>query len=313
MTKNYLILAHKNPIQLKQTIAQLDDTDSFFFIHIDLNANIEPFREFITGENVIFIEKREKCLWGDFSIVKATIHLIEAVVNHNKGGFSILMSGQDYPIKSKTDINSFLKQYSDYNFIECIPIEQKWNKKMVQDKVWHYHIIHSSKRSDSNSYAPFLHTDCKQKIRTLAHFVKGRLSYENLLKILRFPKRKPFFDRLYAGSQWWAFNEVTLRKIHHFIKENHFDLENYFKYTSAPDEIFFQSIIMYLQQSDPNIQTKPSLTYVNWERKGCQLPVTFQSTDFEEITKQTNSLFARKFDFDVDTEIIRLINSHINS
>ena len=53
------------------------------------------------------------------------------------------------------------------------------------------------------------------------------------------------------------------------------------------------------------------LTYVNWERVEEELPVTFTSTDFNELAQQTNFLFARKFDMDVDAQILDLLDSHV--
>ncbi|GIJ93628.1 beta-1,6-N-acetylglucosaminyltransferase [Capnocytophaga stomatis] len=308
MQKNYIILAHRNPKQLARMIDKLDDGQAYFYIHLDLRVKIDDFQKEISKPNVFFIPKREECFWGDFSIVKATLNLMEAVRNDNRKGFVILMSGQDYPIKNQMEIDEFLSYNEDFNFIEITPIEEKWKKKMAKDKVFHYHILHSSKRSDSNSYAPFFHTDIKQKIRILIHFLKGRLSFKNLKKLLQLPERKPIFPKQYAGSQWWAFNEQTFQKLFFYLQENKEDLENYYRFTSSPDEIFFHSVLMHLQESDAEIKIKPSVTYVNWDRKGCQLPVLFQSSDLQELEQQKDKLFARKFDVEIDSEIFNLLD-----
>lgn len=308
MQKNYIILAHRNPKQLARMIDKLDDGQAYFYIHLDLRVKIDDFQKDINKPNVFFISKREKCFWGDFSIVKATLNLMEAVKNDNRKGFVILMSGQDYPIKNQVEINKFLSVNKDYNFIEIIPIEKKWKKKVVKDKIFHYHILHSSKRSDSNSYAPFFHTNIKQKIRILTHFLKGRLSFTNLKKLFQLPERKPIFPKQYAGSQWWAFNEQTFQKMVFYLRENKENLEDYYKFTSSPDEIFFHSVLMHLQESDVGIKIKPSVTYVNWDRKGCQLPVLFQSSDLQELEQQKDKLFARKFDVEIDSEIFNLLD-----
>ena len=75
MQKNYLVLAHKNPDQLYRMITALNDNVSHFFIHIDAKSPIAPFKEHLQGLPVYFIDKRECCFWGDFSIVRATIIL----------------------------------------------------------------------------------------------------------------------------------------------------------------------------------------------------------------------------------------------
>lgn len=309
MQKNYLILAHKNPKQLARMIRRLDGRQTCFYIHLDLRVEITDFQKEIDCSNVFFIAKRESCSWGDYSIVKATLNLMEAVKKDNRRGFVILMSGQDYPIKNQNIIDDFLEKNADYNFIEIVPIEEKWKKKMVRDKLFHYHILHSSRRGDSNSYAPFFYADVWQQTRTLVHFFIGRLSFANLKKLFKLGEREPIFLRQYAGSQWWAFNEQTFEKLFSFLQENSEKLGDYYRFMSSPDEVFFHSVLMYLQESDAEIKIKDSLTYVNWDRKACQLPVLFQSYDLEELALQKDKLYARKFDTEVDSEILNLLDA----
>ena len=204
MQKNYLILAHKNPLQLGRMIERLDDGASKFFIHLDAKTPIEPFAACVEGAHIRFIEPRERCVWGDFSIVRATIHLMEAASKEQ--GIFILMSGQDYPIQSQVYINDFLERNKDFDFIEIEPLEEKWKPKMVKDKLEHYHILHSEERGNSNCYAPFRHCSVFQKVRTLMHLLKGRLSMKNFKLLCSLPKRIAPFEHQYAGSQFWAFS-----------------------------------------------------------------------------------------------------------
>ena len=303
MQKNYLILAHKNPLQLSRMIERLDDGASKFFIHLDAKTPIEPFAACLEGTHIRFIEPRERCVWGDFSIVRATIHLMEAASKEQ--GVFILMSGQDYPIQSQGYINAFLESNKGFDFIEIEPLEEKWKPKMVKDKLEHYHILHSEERGHSNCYAPFAHCSVFQKLRTLMHLLKGRLSVKNFKLLCSLPKRVAPFERQYAGSQFWAFSERTFYAVLHYIREHKAVLEEYYKYTSSPDEIYFHSVLMHLQQSNhPEIQIALSLTYVDWERKGVQLPVLFRADDIAQLSNQPNKLFARKFDTEVDIEIL---------
>ena len=163
MQKNYLILAHKNPNQLYRMVKALHDKTSHFYIHIDAKSPISPFKECLQGLPVSFIDQREDCVWGDFSIVRATINLMEAAAKALPKGYFILMSGQDYPITSQKEINIFLEQYNDSDFIDFLPLEQKWKTKMVKDKLEHYHILHSKERGHSNCYAPFSHCSLFQE------------------------------------------------------------------------------------------------------------------------------------------------------
>ena len=304
MQKNYLILAHKNPLQLSRMIERLDDGASKFFIHLDAKTPIEPFAACLEGAHIRFIEPRERCIWGDFSIVRATIHLMEAASKEQ--GVFILMSGQDYPIQSQGYINDFLESNKGFDFIEIEPLEEKWKPKMVKDKLEHYHILHSEERGHSNCYAPFAHCSVFQKLRTLTHLLKGRLSMKNFKLLCSLPKRVAPFERQYAGSQFWAFSERTFYAVLHYIREHKAALEGYYKYTSSPDEIYFHSVLMDLVAKDSTIKLKEQITYVNYFRKNN----VFITEDFDKLTSAKGKLFARKFDTEVDTEILDKLDSY---
>ena len=304
MQKNYLILAHKNPLQLGRMIERLDDGASKFFIHLDAKTPIEPFAACLEGAHIRFIEPRERCVWGDFSIVRATIHLMEAASKEQ--GVFILMSGQDYPIQSQGYINAFLESNKGFDFIEIEPLEEKWKPKMVKDKLEHYHILHSEERGNSNCYAPFAHCSVFQKLRTLMHLLKGRLSVKNFRLLCSLPKRIAPFERQYAGSQFWAFSERTFYAVLNYIREHKAALEGYYKYTSSPDEIYFHSVLMNLVAKDSTIKLKEQITYVNYFRKNN----VFVSEDFDKLTSEKGKLFARKFDTDIDIEILNKLDSN---
>lgn len=304
MQKNYLILAHKNPLQLSRMIERLDDGASKFFIHLDAKTPIEPFTACLEGGHIRFIEPRERCVWGDFSIVRATIHLMEAASKEQ--GFFILMSGQDYPIQSQGYINAFLESNKGFDFIEIEPLEEKWKPKMVKDKLEHYHILHSEERGHSNCYAPFSYCSVFQKLRTLMHLLKGRLSLKNFRLLCSLPKRVAPFGRQYAGSQFWAFSERTFYAMLHYIREHKVALEEYYKYTSSPDEIYFHSVLMHLVAKDSTIKLKEQITYVNYFRKNN----VFITEDFDKLTSAKGKLFARKFDTDIDIEILNKLDSY---
>ena len=304
MQKNYLILAHKNPLQLGRMIERLDDGASKFFIHLDAKTPIEPFAACLEGAHIRFIDKRERCVWGDFSIVRATIHLMEAASKEQ--GVFILMSGQDYPIQSQGYINDFLESNKGFDFIEIEPLEEKWKPKMVKDKLEHYHILHSEERGHSNCYAPFAHCSVFQKLRTLMHLLKGRLSVKNFRLLCSLPKRVAPFERQYAGSQFWAFSERTFYAVLNYIREHKAALEEYYKYTSSPDEIYFHSVLMNLVAKDSTIKLKDPITYVNYFRKNN----VFVTEDFDKLTSEKGKLFARKFDTDIDIEILNKLDSY---
>lgn len=304
ITKTYIILAHKAPEQLKRLIDRINDKDSFFIIHIDKKSDIERFTECIRGHNIKFITNRINCLWGDFSQVIATINLMKEVVSSNSDGMVILMTGQDYPIKSLPEINHFLEENNEYNFIDTVPVENIWVS--YKDKIESYKFNVSAERGHCVTFR-------KVSKASLRSFLRREISLGQLLLLLKKRKLKLGL-RQYGGSAWWAFNYETLVKMLRFINDNYKQLYDYYKYTTCPDEIFFQTIAQYLSEHDNSIKIAPSFTYVNWLRDTTSAsPLIFTIDDLEELKSQpANRLFARKFDMTLDEKILDALDINNN-
>ncbi|RTY92472.1 beta-1,6-N-acetylglucosaminyltransferase [Flavobacterium sp. GT3R68] len=314
MQKSYIILAHKNPGQLKLLIERLADKQSHFYIHVDKNIEIEPFRAFESLANVSFVNPREKGTWGDIGIVKGTLNALRQILKDSRKGTVILLSGQDYPIKTNEQINAYLDENAGCDFIDISPLDKVLNAPEWVEKLQFYKYNISDIRAD-HVLIPRLLSKYFYTLKTINKLGKVLLFRPGLLSKSSFyshlvTKRIPYENiPSYAGGQWWALSLETVDKIIDFVDLNP-DFIAHHQYTLLPDEIFFQSIIMRLCQNDPTIIFKPSLHYANWSRKNCPLPVTFVSSDLAELKQQPhNMLYARKFDLETDKEIFELLDS----
>lgn len=195
------------------------------------------------------------------------------------GGYShyFLISGQDFPIKSIGEIVKFLSERKDENFIDCALIKR------------------FEKRNDIYFPRMVIGRRIWQKI------LKGILVYSTggwnqTFSIIK--RLKPANVQYYFGSQWWCLNDAMVKWIYNFL-ENYPEYIKLFKHSLCPDECFFQTLVM---NSPFASTTKPYLHYIKWE-KGKSSPKTLTTIDYEEL-KKTEKLIARKFDINVDAEII---------
>jgi hypothetical protein len=311
--KNYIVLAHKNPEQLKRLIEQLNDGLSTFYIHIDKKTDITLFTHLIrSAENIIFIKNRFNVIWCDHSTVEATLETLKEALKIKKKGYCILISGQDFPIKSNEDINSFINKNSKYDFIDIhsIPTEQWYQNGL--NRINHYKFNLSAKRGHF-VVCPSIHEKTFYSFKNLKSITKLilKLKIKFLLKLL-ISRKKPEYIKPYGGSQWWCLKNETVEKILAFC-EQHKEFRDYHKYTLLSDEIFFQSIIMHIKDIF-NLQLKNSLTFVDWERDVPVKPPTFSLNDKELLLNQPDfKLFARKFDQEYDSQIMTFLNSFLNT
>ncbi|MDP3312590.1 beta-1,6-N-acetylglucosaminyltransferase [Lutibacter sp.] len=307
MNINYIILAHQNPTQVGRLVNALNVKNTFFYIHIDKKSQIEPFlKEVNHFENVYFFnEDRVNVIWGDISQVEATLLSISKIISDGRDGYTVLMSGQDYPIKSNKYIfEFFLKNYGK-NFIRSKPIEEVWKEKSVFYRVHKYtfHLIDTMRTRTSivDIYNKEFFSIPNLKSLAKVLISKERRHAFNIFFIRKFPESM----KAYGGNQWWAFPIETIKYIDGFVEKNKFYLE-YHKFTHIPDEIFFQSIIS--NYFDENA-IKDTITFVDWSAKNRPLPVTFNSSDLEDLKAKKDHLFARKFNG--DTQILDEIDSYL--
>ncbi len=287
---HYLILAHTLPLQLKQLVDRLDDDGVNFFIHVDAKADLQSFRSVIPNQNVNWCTQRENCIWGDFSMVKATLQLMKDVEEWSAGtGMCVLLSGQDFPVKNKAQIRSYLMSHADCAHMDFQPAGEVWRDFSVRTD--YYKIQHSDKRLD---YTLFHRWDFKGYIKLLLKGHAGLL----LKKKLWQPRSSPFPFQFYGGSQWWAMPVAVVAKINAFVRAHEKKLFDFFQDSLIPDEFFFQTIVGYLRDSGYEICLKPSVTYVRWDGNKHPQPVIFGEDDLSSLQSLPRYLlFARKFHF----------------
>lgn len=291
MEKAYIILAHRNPMQLLKLITRLEDGKSTFFLHIDKKVSLQQFKPVIDYSSKIHLVNRERSDWGSLGLVKATLNGLQAVHDHKTFDRIILLSGQDYPIKSNEEIDHFYKSSKHSVFIEytTVPDYKRWpsgggmyriNKYFFGLKG--YQLFSSKAMNLTSTIFPSL----KRKI----------------------PKNLIF----YAGSQWWTIDGYALEYILNFVKTNP-RYTAFHKYTFAPDELYFQSIL--LNSKDQKLCksiANNNLVYSKWLHSSAAHPKVLDETNINEILA-SDYLFARKFDQEIDTKVLYLIDEFLDA
>jgi hypothetical protein len=245
-------------------------------------------------------------IWGSFGVVKATLNAITEIVKDNRHGYTILISGQCYPIKSNEYIYSFLAKNYGYNFIEGFELpDPRWSSSIKRMR--YYAFFMSTKKEDFVTVPSFLDLSFKAffQLGTIKRYFKIILT-SPLKSLVLFKKRRfPIELKPYGGTQWWALPLETLKFIDGFIAENPGYLK-YHLFTLFSDEIFFQTLVHnYFDK------VKPPITFASWPNDdSAPSPETLTADDLI-ILKEKKELFARKFDYKVDTKIMDLIDSEL--
>jgi hypothetical protein len=216
----YLILAHNNPEHLHRLVNYLSTADSSFFIHIDKKAPCYPFQR-THAPNVFFATQRIAIHWGEFSLVEATLLLVQQALTTPCGcEYLVLLSGVDYPVQSPRYIENFFQRNRGSEFVNMVKMPCEAAGKHVS-RLTGYQLQSTS--------------------------ALNRLLKKTVFNTRLFRRRRDYRDFLkglspYAGSQWWALSREACQYILHF-RETERDICNFYRHTLIPDEMFFQTIL----------------------------------------------------------------------
>ncbi|MGY3211548.1 beta-1,6-N-acetylglucosaminyltransferase [Mucilaginibacter sp. HD30] len=272
-----LVLAHKNLPQLDHLLGRLCQ-DFDVYLHLDKKWNIDE-NHFKKYDNV-YLTERYTINWGSYQQVQADAALFTMAFKKDYD-YYLLISGQDIPIKSNLQIKEFIAQNKGKSFVDYEAFPKKaWQRDF------------EGGYSRVSYYYGF---DFNKDLRGL--ILKKSFAVVRLLQKITGFKRTLQPLKYYGGWNWVNINRQGMAHIINYL-EKHPEFLKSFKYTLCGDEVWIQTVLL----NSKNKVTNKELRYTDW--KGCvENPRTLTMEHLEEI-KASDALFARKFDSDVDNEII---------
>ena len=313
---NYLILVHDKPKQLLRIIKRLDAEWVKFYIHVDARSNINSFFEEIPADDHIhYISDRQACYWGDLSLVDAVLAGYREIVKEGNEGFCVLLSGQDYPLRTPEYIKNFFEQHANENFISVYPIPdpKKKSENGGEERLISYTF---NCLNPKNARMKAKIQPLSLRLKTLGGFVRLAMYRRDLLPFAfkaYFRKRKyPEGLAKCFNEMWVALNDQTVKWLLNTI-DCHPEYREYYRYTHIPDETMFGAILMGDETMKKSI--RPMCHYIRWDGGQFGSPKTLSMDDVNdiEIAMQENEgiLFARKFE--QDSEILNCIDKRMLS
>ena len=289
----YLIIAHKNLNQLKKLIKLLDYKYNDIFIHIDKQAT-EEIKNFNFSKCCKYSKLHQYSEfvvnWGSYELIKCELFLMnQAHKSKNKYDYYHLISGLDLPLKSQNEIHNFFHKHKKYEFIN-FAIEDE-NPEQLNSRLKYYRL---------SSYYNILPLNNSLKI--MRKIDKMQIHIQKLLRINRLKNGM----QLYKGSQWFSITDNLVEAI---LKEKDKIIKMY-KNSYCCDEVFLQTYVMNNKKFKKRIykfsftnDCSATMRKIDWNRGG---PYVWRKNDYEELIN-SDCLFARKFDENVDNEIINCI------
>ena len=296
----FLILAHRDFDHLIKLIDSLEGQK--IILHIDKSSRVlwAHSSEFKKRKNVNLISRKNSInvRWAGYSQIRAMLLLMNtAITLMDPGEKMIFLSGSDYPIRKKAEIEEKLTSKSSIEFLRYYKLDDRL-KDVKRWSLYHRWDFRLFKRRGT-----FLNRLNSLLIRSMTY----------LETLIRGRKRAPNFS-LYAGSQWFSISRECAQEL--ISLRNHY-FDNFFKTMFAPDEVYFHTLFSLSSYSKRNLDggaretSKVSsrlfqvqnLTYVD-ESLNKWLDI-----DDLKILLDSDNLFARKFDSKISDSLITLLDS----
>ncbi|GHT02652.1 glycosyl transferase [Bacteroidia bacterium] len=272
-----MLLVHKNELQVNKLIKHLSK-DFDIYVHIDKRSSVK-----IQNTARVFVYKKYRAYWGSFNQIMVTLFLLKEAYKKKYNRY-VLISGQDLPLKTNGEIEAFFDN-NNYEYIDIGKIPRSDGLALPTiNRVTHY-------------YANII-TENRKSIILQIIFIMEKI----LMKIL---KARPIDYEFYGGANWMNLTHNCVRKIFLYLEKDKKYIRRY-KWTRCADEIFYQTVINTLDGL--NVKND-CLRYIDWLGGGDH-PSTLREEDYAKIMA-SNALFARKFDIEVDKNIVELIYKKI--
>lgn len=303
MKHAFLIMAHNQFSLLKQLVELLMQNERCdLYIHIDKKAVVPQWLTVLGGgKNNLHLCHSIDIRWGDFSQIQTELLLFEEAYKNGPYQYYHILSGVDLPIKPIDDILQFFDVHNGKEFVGIVGPEQ-------QQKVMRYNLLmRHAKRTDENAALWFFYRLLRKCLS---------LSIEKVL-----PKRSCDGKSFVLGHNWVSITNEACS----FILRNKSYLQKRFKYTRCADEFFVQTLLWnspFRKQlwntenfdngewvtAQRNRATKArnnnegAKREIDWNRGNPY--VWGQSSEDLETLKNSNQLFARKFDETISAWLI---------
>lgn len=271
MKVSFILLAHEAPEQLKSLLEPLLLAGSNVYVHHDASSqgNLQQSVTqwgFDSLPGKIYYAKRVKVVWGEWSIVQATLNCLEQIRQHDiDSDYFMLISGSCMPVKPIPLLEKYLAE-SGKDHIEAVNAEKNtWVTAGLQKQRWSkFHLFNWR-------YQHFL--------------------FENSLQLQRKLKIKrviPLNHTAHMGSQWWCLRRSTLLQIMDLVDKKPI-LRSFYKRTWVPDELFFQTLVANLvPTSDINGELLTRYKFNSWG-----IPRVYYNDDYPELLAEKR-FFVRK-------------------
>ncbi len=302
----YLLQTHRDPeliVRLARRV-RLGSPGAHIVVCHDLSGVRLELGLFAGLEPIDLIYTLEPLKRGEYSLAAAYLDAVDWMLARSIGfDWLTYLSGQDYPVAPLADYEHRLATggFDGYlRFGDVLSPQGPWGKS----RRGHRRYFYRYRRFDERWREPIRLLRSLNNFQTLLHV---QLTYAPHVgwRCLSTP-----FDgdtRCYAGLQWHSLNRACVEYVAATSARDP-DLLEHFKHTICADEALVATVLANARQFR---LCNDCLRYIDHRSSRDGSPRILTTADFTELTSGPYC-FARKFDPAVDSQILDLLDRHLD-
>ena len=284
-----LMCAYKNFKIMQKFIDLYDDERYDFYILIDKKIDVDETKilERYPKNAGVYFCPRVEVSWAGYSQIEANLLMYEESA---KKGYDYYhyTQGSDFPLKTCEEVDRFFEKNAGKQFINI------YQSDFSKTKCGYYHLFVNNKHYKNNYLVKALNKLC--------------LYAQKAMKI----KRNTDIE-FYCGSSTGSLSHDCVK----YILSKKDEIKKRFDYTLAADEVFLQTMIANSTYRDQIYKFENSssanVRLIDWGRRNGNSPYTFKMEDYEQLINVDEDIcFARKFDEDIDFEIVQKLYERLS-
>ncbi len=302
----YLIQSHRNPDQLERLVRCIkrQSKESIVLITHDFSSSVLDIQRFEKIPGVYLFATHSQR--GDFSIVQAYLDAVRWLVRSGLAfDWVVNLSGQDYPTQPLARLDKFLTESDQDAYMEnfqAFSDESHWKFDESYNRYFfHYHTL--------LKHLPEWAQDlfhCLKVVNYIQPFFRINFAYGLTLGHRVAPPFSVKF-KCYGGSYLCMLSRKCIIHLLEFV-ENSSHILDYYQQVQNGDESFFQTILV---NSRKFKISKDCKRFFDFPKLSHGHPRVLTTQDYTTLSN-ANVFFARKFDSDHDSQILDLLDRHIN-
>jgi hypothetical protein len=301
----YAVMSHRAPSQVARLIDRLTDGSprARVILHHDGPDAGEVLARAGHPDRVELLQPTIHARWGGPELVEIMLALFRRARELGHPDWIVLLSGQDYPLLPVAEIEDALGGEDSDGVIS------------ISARFAHAPLLRPPPRMQRRywcAYATLPKLPLAPGLRRRAEGAAWRIAEaQGLVDFWRTPaaqpnwvglRRRAPFSEVYPcwrGSQWMSLRASAVDRLLAEVEARP-GLERYFRRTAVPDEAYLQTLLM----NDPRLRLRTETNrFARWTGEAPSHPDTLTIGDLPAL-KASDKLFARKFDVDVDSEIL---------